>query len=155
MKKVAVLVGVVLFLFADINTENKKALTAYQKGEYKIALNIWKNLCNKFNNIKACNNEALLIYKKAQYLNENQAKSVEILKKLIKQNPKNPSILYNLANIYWYGYYDNRKHYALIKRKEALKLFKEAAKLGYKPAKEFLKNNKLLDYNATDVSKKK
>jgi len=131
--------------------EVKDAVKFQKEGNYQKAFQIYQQYKDK--NITALNNYAMMLYL-GKGVEAKQGRAVRILEKALKKE-KNPVLMFNLANMYWYGYFDNEKIKAFIKRKEALKLFKEAAKLGYKPAKEFLKNNKLLDYNITDVPKKK
>jgi len=127
------------------------AIKFQKKGKYKKAFQIYQQY--KDNNLTALNNYAMMLYL-GKGTKPDQAKAVNILKEAVKKY-KNPKLMYNLANMYWYGYFDNNQLKAFIKRKDAVKLFKKSAKLGYKPAEIFLKTHNLLDSNITNASKSK
>jgi len=136
-----------LSFFIIVNAYKLQDAVKFQKkGEYKKAFQIYKRY--KDNNLTALNNYAMLLYL-GKGTKPNQAQAIKILKEAIKKY-KNPILMYNLANMYWYGYFDNNKLKIFIKRKKAVELFKKSAKFGYKPAKIFLKSHNLLkDINDT------
>ena len=129
----------VLSIFSFASNLSQEAFNAYKNKNYKKAYMLWDTLCKK-GNIKACNNEAMLIYLKAIKLNENQAKAISVLKNLLKKDPSNTTIMYNLGIMYYNGYFDRVKQKVYLKRKDAFKLFGKCAKLGDKRCK--------LEYNA-------
>jgi TPR repeat protein len=139
-----------LFLSAtNINNINKSAINAYKNGNYKLAYKLWNKACQK-GNLAACNNEAMLIYLKATKLNENQAKAVKILSNSLKKDNNNTTIMYNLATMYFNGYFDKKNQKIIFKRKDALKLFKKCMNLGDKRCKkEYNYIIKNFDINAT------
>ena len=129
----------IFFIFSFASNLYQEAFNAYKNKDYKRAYLLWEKLCKK-GDIKSCNNEAMLIYLKAVKIDENQAKAVSILKNLLKKNPSNTTIMYNLGMMYYNGYFDRIKQKVYIKRKDAFKLFEKCAKLGDKRCK--------LEYNA-------
>jgi len=129
MRKISLMIVLLVFSFAS--NLSQVAINAYNNKNYKKAYLLWSKICKK-GSIKACNNEAMLIYTKAIQLNENQAKAISILNNILKKHPKNTNIIYNLAIMYYKGYFDKKNNNIIVKRKDALKLFKKCAKLGDK-----------------------
>jgi len=122
-----------IFLYSSSNYYDK-GKEYYQKKEYKKAFEIWNDLANK-GDIKALNNIAIMYYK-GYGVDFDQKKSVDILEDILKKE-KNPEVMFNLAYIYYNGYYDNTKHETIIDRVKAKKLLEEAIKLGSKKANLF------------------
>ena len=123
------------FLFLNASALSNKALKAYQNKDYKLAYKLWDKSCQK-GKLASCNNEAMLIYLKATKLNENQAKAVKILNYALKKDSNNTTLMYNLATMYFNGYFDKNNQKIVVKRKDALKLFKKCMDLGDKRCKK-------------------
>jgi len=104
------------------------------------------------NNIEANNNLAMMEYY-GLGVPYNQADAVMKLEKLIKDHPKEGIVFYNLAMMYFNGYYDNIKRKVIIDRKKAKILLHKACQLGYKPAKLLYK--KLYLHNKENNATKK
>ena len=124
----------------------KDANNFYKDKDYKKAYEIYKQLAKK-GNLTAANNLAFMYYYGIG-TQLDQKKAVNILEHLLKKNPNNPNIMYNLAVMYYKGYFDNNTLSIIVKRKDAKKLFKKSMELGNKNA-EYMYNKLFQDINAT------
>ncbi|NPA45433.1 MAG: hypothetical protein GXO49_07860 [Chlorobi bacterium] len=122
----------------------------FSKHQYKKAYNCYLKFKD---NDQAINNIAMMEYM-GLGVDYKQSDAVKKLKNLVNKDTKYAPVYFNLAMIYFNGYYDEENKTVVVKRKLTKNLLKKAIKLHYKPAQQVYKKI-YNEQNETNTSKKK